>query len=240
MNDTPESGPRNPFDVTWKERAIVLTVVIGSLAAAIALGFLYAPEATRQLTILIPSSFFLLGKFLPGAGLYGIPGVIEDCIWSPYELGLVIGIMDTCTVLVIVYSLEALYMLPLVSTLLGKANTNAQLVLRAFPRMRAFAIVAIVLFVLFPVSGTGAIGGSFLGAVLGMNRFRIIAAVSAGGFFGGLGMAYLFTTFGKAVETLGHNPYLITAIAVLAVVFFAALSRAYSKAIARARALDEA
>ncbi|MCA8970530.1 MAG: small multi-drug export protein [Planctomycetes bacterium] len=239
MSDLPATELHNPFDVTRKERWVVLGLVFGAIVSAIVLGLVFAPEQTRQLSILVPSSFFALGKFLPGVGLYGIPGVLTDCLWTPYELGVVIGVMDSCTVLVIVYSLERLYHVPVLSRLLTKANNNAQLVLRAFPRMRTASIVAIVLFVLFPVSGTGAIGGSFLGAVLGMNRFRIIASVCAGGFLGGLGMAWLFSTFGKAVEQLGNNPYLIALLTVLVLSFFYALARAYKKALAKARAHDD-
>lgn len=230
-------GPHNPFDVSWRERALVLGLVFGGLAALIAVGLQLRPEATKQLFQLIPASFALLGKFLPSCGIFGMPPAIpaDEILWGPYQLGLVIGIMDTCTVLIIVYSLEALYRTPGIRTLLTKANNNAQLVLDAFPRMRSFAIVSIILFVLFPVAGTGAIGGSFLGGVLGIHRFRIIAAVAAGGFLGGAAMAWLFVHFGRAVDSLKGNPWLLGLVIAIAVAFFVMLGRAYKKALARAR-----
>lgn len=233
-------GPHNPFDVTWKERVLVLGLVFGGIAALIVIGLVSWPEATRQLFMLVPASFVALGKFLPSCGIYGLPPAIpsDEILWGPYQLGLVIGVMDTCTALIIVYSLEALYRTPGISRILTKANENAQLVLRAFPKMRSFAIVAIILFVLFPVAGTGAIGGSFLGGVLGMHRARIIAAVCAGGFLGGASMAWLFVRFGKAVESLKGNPWLIGLVIALAVLFFVMLGRAYKRALARAQSSD--
>lgn len=234
---TPHVQADHPFDVSWKERLCVLGLVVGVLGTLIALGLVFDPVATKQLFVLVPTSFFGAGKFLPVAALTGIPGVIRaaDCAWSTYELGFVIGVMDTCTALGIVYSIELLYRVWGIKYFLTQANTNAQLVLKAFPGMRKFALLAIVLFVLFPLSGTGAIGGSLLGAILGLHRFRIIAAVCVGGFLGGTTMAWLVTNFGEAVQRLGNSPWLIGALSAVAVAFFWAMARAYKTALDRAR-----
>lgn len=227
---TTVDGPRsNPFEVSWQERAIVLGTVLLSIALCIPLGLMFAPTATRQLLILVPSSFVALGKFLPLAGLRA------ECALGPYQLGLVIGVMDTITCLLVVYSLQALYRFRSAARLFDRAHDNAALVLEAYPWMRRFAITALTLFVLFPVSGTGAIGGSFVGALLGLHRARVIASISAGGFLGGGLMAFLSMRFGEAVRGLGHNPYLLAALAVFlgGVVFTA--NRAYRNALSRVR-----
>ncbi len=223
----------NPFDAGWKERLLVLGTVFGGIVASLVLGFLLAPEPTRELLVLVPSSFFVLGKFLPLASLS------KECGFGPYELGLVIWVMDTCTVLFIVYSLELLYRVGPVGRILDRINHNAGLVLHAYPRVRRLAILGVILFVLFPVAGTGAIGGAFLGALLGLHRFVLIAAVSAGGFLGGMGMAYATLHFQSAVRTLNENktnPLLIGLMIGFLVLAFWKLNLAYKRALARAQA----
>jgi uncharacterized membrane protein len=219
-------GCPKSFDASWQERLVVIGGFFGALICAVIFGLIYAREHTQLLFALVPISFFGLGKFLPLIA-------IEETTFGFYELGMVIWIMDTCTVLLLVYSIEAIYKNKWTARVLGKVQHQAGIVIRAFPKIRSFAIVAMVLFVLFPVSGTGAIGGAFLGALMGLHRYKIIAAVSFGGFIGGMGMAYLAEHFGRAIEPYRNNPYIIT---LLIVGFLAALwglNRAYKAALAR-------
>ena len=237
----PEAGYHNPFDVTWKERLVVLGVVFGTITALIIAGLRYSPDATKQLFALVPASFFGIGKFLPCVTLGGdwvsaiLPGDSDKVLWSSYELGAVIGIMDSCTVLLIVYSLEPLYGVWLIGPFLEKTQAKTRIVLDAFPWMRSFAIFAVVLFVLFPVSGTGAIGGSFLGAFLGMHRVRLIFAVVFGGFLGGMTMAFLTERFGETIRRFNNNPWFIVSLVVVIVALLYAMNRSYKKALARAK-----
>ena len=223
---------RDPFDVTWRERVVVLGGMGLVLALGYAIGMTLWPESTLELTGLVPASFFAVGKFLP---LWAISGKSN---FSPYGLGLVIWIMDTCTALLVVYALEGFYRIRAIKRGLEKIHYNAHLVLKAYPRIRRGAVIGLVLFVLFPIAGTGAVGASFIGILLGMNRFVLIGAVSLGGCLGGFLMAWVAVHFGNALQRFQQmqtDPALkyvfIGAIAVIAfcVVWF--LSRAYRKAL---------
>ncbi len=224
---TPRATRENPFDVTWHERLVVLGTMVGALIAAIVIGLIYAPDHTLALFFNVPASFFGLGKFLPTLALR------PNSLFSAYELGIVIGIMDTCTVIIIVYSLE------LFDGILAKANRNARLVLDAYPWMRKFTVPAIVLFVMFPVAGTGAVGGSLIGALLGMHRVRLIFAVSFGGFLGGFAMAFLTLRIGDAVKELKGSPYLIAMLVIVLLALVWGMTRAYKNALSRAERLDD-
>ncbi len=229
---TLQQHAHNPFDVDPRERILVLGSVLGGLLAALILGFVFDPERTRELLVLVPGSFFMAGKFLPLASLS------DQCSFSAYELGFVIWIMDTVTVLVVVYSLEALERIGPIGRALDRIHENARLVLDAYPVVRKLTILGVVLFVLFPVAGTGAIGGSFLGALLGLHRYVLIAAVSSGGFLGGMAMAYATVHFQSTVRMLEQNkanPLLIGALVLALVLAFVWLNRAYRSALERAR-----
>ena len=226
----------DPFDVTWRERAVVLGSVGAVLIAGYIAGTIYAPAATNQLLALIPASFFVAGKFLP---MWAISGKSQ---FGPYELGVVIWAMDTFTALMIVYALEGLYWIRPLKRWLDKVQANAGLVLEAFPRIRKTAIIGLILFVLFPIAGTGAIGGAFIGVLLGLHRTRLIAAISAGGFLGGMLMAFLasnFASFLRDLEAMQADPALkyvvVGAVIVALLVGLGALTRAYHRALALAQ-----
>lgn len=213
---------------------VLLGVLLG-VASLIVVGQWLWPRATTELLVLVPASFFGLGKFLPGAGFD--VGIISqkttgiEVTFSSYQLGLVIACMDFTTGLLMVYGLDAIYRLPLLGRLLDKARDTAQVVLLANSWMRRVATLAVILFVLFPVSGTGAVGAAFMGSVLGMHRYRLLACIGAGGLLGGLGMAFLFRTLGKTVRQFENNPWLIAGMVLGGVLFLWWFGRALRRGL---------
>lgn len=235
-----EKRKDNPFDVTKRERLLVIGSVFGTLILLLVLGLVFDSERTLVLLRVIPGSFFLLGKFLPIVAVTGLPGFYDagSGLFSPYDFGVVIWIMDSITVLLIVYSLEIFYKIPLIGRFLDRANQDAACVLHAFPKFRRISRIGIVLFVLFPVAGTGAIGGSLIGAILGLNRFWLMLCVSFGGFLGGMSMSFATVNFTAQVKWLqqhkGDPQYLIlTGILVVGVLAWATV--AFRRALAKAR-----
>ena len=227
----------DPYDADWRERLTVLGSMAGLILLALVAGLVFAHDATLELIGLVPVSFFAAGKFLP---MWGISGQSN---FNPWELGLVIWAMDTCTVLIMVYALELFYRFRRLKGFLDRVQANAGLVLAAYPRMRRAAVIGVVLFVLFPVAGTGALVGSFLGILLGLRRQVLIAAVSVAGFLGGMLMAFAAIYFRGLViglRSMQQDPttkYLIIGSVVAVVVLgFWLLNRAYRKALAQAEA----
>jgi uncharacterized membrane protein len=227
----------DPYDADWRERLMVLGSVAGLVLLGLILGMVFAHDATLELMGLVSVSFFAAGKFLP---MWGISGQSH---FSPWELGLVIWAMDTCTVLIMVYALELFYRFRRLKGFLDRVQANAGLVLAAYPRMRRAAVVGVMMFVLFPLAGTGALVGSFLGILLGLRRQVLIAAVSVAGFLGGMLMAFAAIYFRGVVvdlRSMQQDPtikYLIIGSVVAVVVLgFWLLNRAYRKALAQAEA----
>ncbi len=231
-----EAEEVHPFDVGWRERVVVLGSVAAVLIVAFLLGLIFARGATLALLGLLPVPFVALGKFLP---LWGVSG---EGSFGPYELGLVIWGLDTLTVVVFVYSFDAFYRLGPLRRALDKLYGNMRLVLKVYPSMKRASVIGVFLFVLFPISGTGALGASVIGALLGMERTVVIATVSAGGICGGLIMAFLADNFAsallslKAVQNNPSSKYWISAIAVLVLVAVVVLlGRAFKRALLHAK-----
>lgn len=209
-----------------RERLLVLGGCAGLIALALILGLALAPRETRLLLGLMVATFFFLGKFLPLVA-------IEEPTFGFYDLGLVIWAMDTFTVLLLVYSVQALYRWRFAGRILRGIQSKAALVIEAFPRFRRYAFIGLVLFVQFPVSGTGAIGGTFIGVLLHLHRGRIIAAVCLGGLIGGMGMAFLSERFGRAIEAYRDNPWVIATLLALLLAAVVWMNHAYRRALRR-------
>ncbi len=219
------------FEVSRRERLLVYGTAVGILLSAFGLGLIYAHDSTMELVGIIPMSIFAVGKFLP---LWGL----GKSHFTPWELGFAIWCLDTFTVLTVVYGLAALDGIRPVRVILAKLRYNARMVLTAYPGLHRSATVGVILFVLFPVAGTGALAGSLLGILLGLHRFVLIAAVSLGGLLGGMLMAFAATHFGEAMErlrTMQSDPlvkWISIGLVVLGVVLlFLWINRAYRRAI---------
>ncbi|PIE19844.1 MAG: hypothetical protein CSA66_02035 [Proteobacteria bacterium] len=230
-----KDSPKCPaaFDATYRERLVVLGGFFGAIVVATVLGLVFVPKETGILFGYMALSFFALGKFLPLVA-------IGDPTFGFYDLGALIWAMDTVTVLLLVYSLEGLYRLRPAARAMNAVQSKAAVVLQAFPRIRRYAVIGMILFVLFPVSGTGAIGGTFLGILLGLHRVRVIAAVTVGGALGGFGMAFLADHFGTAIEAYKNNPWVIAALVGALLAALVAMNIAYRRAIRRAEAAEAA
>ena len=218
------------------ERIAVLGTVFAALALSSAIGWLLRPSAMLELIALIPPTFFAAGKFLP---LWGITGQSQ---FGPYELGLVVWMLDSLIVIVLVYGLQLFYRIAPLKRALCKAQSRAGLVLIAYPKMRKAALAGVFAFVLFPIAGTGAVGATFIGILLGLHRVALIAIVSAGGLLGGLGMAFAASNFRHQVlelEALQDDPtlqYAIIGVVLLGLVLFMWwASRVYQHAVESAR-----
>ena len=228
----PVPAPRDPYDAGWRERLFVLGTAAGLLGVALALGLVYARHATTELLGIVPVSIFAVGKFLP---MWGITGQSN---FTPWELGLVIWVLDTCTVLLVVYGLEGLYRFAYLRRALDRVRSNVGLVLVAYPRIRRGAAIGVTVFVLFPIAGTGAMIGAFLGILLGLHRHVLIAAVSAGGLIGGMLMAVLAVYFREALfwirDIQQHPAVKVASIAVMVLIVgfaFRWLGQTYRRAL---------
>ncbi len=186
----------HPFDVGWRERLAVLGGTALVILLLILVGLQVAPDKTLELIGLAPITFVAVGKFLP---LWSISG---QSTLGPYELGAGIWALDTLTVIVFVYSFEAFYRISFARRVLDRTHRNMKLLLKVYPRLKRLSLMGVFLFVLFPVSGTGALAGSIIGVLLGAHRLSLIAAVSLGGCFGGLLMAFLASNFAGALSRL--------------------------------------
>lgn len=171
-------------------------------------------------------SFFLIGKFVIFAGLKGGP-------LSIWELAGLVFLIDLCFAFALGSGLQGLERVPVVGSWLLRSRGRALEVLREYPGLRRMAFFGVVLFVLLPVAGTGAITGSFVARILGLSRSSGVLAIALASAWTSLAFALLAHFLGERASALLQSPVLAGTAIVLFVLFGCLL---YSRFLKRLRA----
>ena len=126
-----------------------------------------------------------VGKFIV------LAGAVKGIELNQWQLALLVIFMDTWVAYVLAYNLHHLYKVPRLGPWLHNVQNYCRYWLHEYPLMRRWAITGVVLFVVVPLSGTGAPGGAILGRIVGLRPRTILAAVFTGSVIG-CGIMVLF------------------------------------------------
>jgi uncharacterized membrane protein len=125
------------------------------------------------LTLARTLSVFLVGKFAAAAAH-------EDFLYWVF----MIGTVDVLVGLFLVWNFDLLYRIPGMGPMLHAMESRSASFLDERPWVRKLAFVGIVLVVIVPFHGTGAVMGSIVGRLTGLGRWRVLAAIALGGYTG--------------------------------------------------------
>ncbi len=151
--------------------------------------------------------FILLGAYvIPPAGKESVIPTLIGLDIHPVTAALLITLLDTCFSLFIVWNLDLMYKFPVIGVLLHRTNAKGLAIMKTYPVIRRVAFGAIMVFVAFPLQGSGGIVASLVGKIVGMPPYKTVAAVALGSFIGSLAIAYLSTAILKILEaTIGKE-----------------------------------
>jgi len=170
--------------------AIPPLVAVGLLiVAAVFKGPAFAAALVGQAFLI----FFVLGKFAI------LQGPINETFTS-FELAALVAYMDVSIAVVLVYNLPRLYRVKRFGRTLEDLAEHGLYMLEQKPWLRRVTVFGVMAFVMFPLTGTGAIGGSIFGRLLGLSARRTLAAIATGASVGSFGIAY-FGDFVTSVFT---------------------------------------
>ena len=203
--------------------ALILPVVFS--VAILTLFFFFAGDVVA-LEILTTAllTVTVAGKFIVVRGL--AEGGFFD---SPYKLVPLIIYLDVMVATVAVYNMGFLYRIPRFGAKLEAVQQAGVQILARNPWMRKVTFFGIIAFVMFPLSGTGAIGGAFFGRLLGMARPRVMLGIGIGAICGGMAMAWIADVSGEGLQKLQGNPvFMVGGILALAAVVYWLIRRARS------------
>ncbi len=176
--------------------AVILPLALSILILTLCF-FFVGDEAAIELFGLSILTATVLGKFAVLRGL-NESGLFD----SPYRVALLIIYLDLMIGTIAVFNIRVLYLLPKFGNKIKGLQSTGVEILERNPWMRKATFAGVVAFVMFPLSGTGAIGGSLFGRLLGMSRVVTLLGIGLGSVLGSFGMAALAAAFGTQLAWL--------------------------------------
>jgi len=125
--------------------------------------------------------------------------------------------------LFLAWNLDLVYHIPGIGGLARKFRTKGKEILKEFKWVRRLAFVSIILLVIIPFQGTGAVLSSMVGRIIGLGKYKVLLAVTIGAISGTLLVAFLTAS---AFAVADYNFYVFGVFAIIAV---AAINRFYHK-----------
>jgi hypothetical protein len=178
------------FDVHFRENHPVSWAVtlIGPLvltAAILALIWIYM-GFKKVVALLVAEliTFVFLGRFVIVFGSEQIKGYGRVVPPTSAELFAMVTYMDLVVAFVFIFHMGFLFRLPVIGKKVGALVIDGKFILDKQPWMKRVAFIGLVLFVVFPTSTTGSIGGSIFGRLLGLTRLNTFFAIALGSILG--------------------------------------------------------
>jgi uncharacterized membrane protein len=170
------------------ERFLKGVTLLAPLAVAVAVPvFIWMVldfESVRRFVANAALSILFFGKFIIVRG-------IGDGGYTPYEYALLVLYLDLLVAFFLTYNLDYAYRIPYLGQRLEGLQDYGREVVEERPWVRKVTFLGVILFVMFPLTGTGAVGGSLFGRLLGLTRIRTLTGIFVGSFTGCALMAVL-------------------------------------------------
>ncbi|MEL7497757.1 MAG: small multi-drug export protein [Planctomycetota bacterium] len=160
-----------------------------ALVTLLALGFIYLTqgwEVSASYVGAAATAFFAFGRFVI---LLGADQPDPDAYFflkhlNARNLFAMLTWLDVMTAIFVAFHMSVLFRIPWVGTKMEDLVADGRFILERQPWIRQAAFWGLVVFVIFPTSTTGSIGGSIFGRLLGMKRPTIIGAILIGSVLG--------------------------------------------------------
>jgi len=104
-----------------------------------------------------------------------------DLQLDTWQLAYVVMFVNAVSGWFYTYNLDLLQKLPKVGPWLRRSRVNARAMLEHRPWIRRWAVVGVSLFVITPLPGSGALGGSLVGRLVGITKRATVTAVAVAG-----------------------------------------------------------
>ncbi|MCD6461151.1 MAG: small multi-drug export protein [Thermoplasmata archaeon] len=126
--------------------------------------------------------------------------------YGPLEVmglaGGVVAFTDIVVALFLMWNFDLALKIPLIGPQIKKMEVKGGNYLRKKPWIRRMAFIGVVLFVMFPFQGSGGVGATILGRLIGMKKERVFYAITLGAVLGCYTIAALAYYLGTAVVSL--------------------------------------
>lgn len=180
LNDFAEQ--KDPPLVWW---AALVGPVIATLFALALVYFVSGWPFVTGFVTAAATAFFVTGRFIILLGAeQAAEGKTFLKLLTPTHLFVMLTWLDMMVAIFVAFHMAVLFRIPWAGEKLKSLVSDGRFVLAKQPWIRRAAFSGLVLFVIFPTSTTGSIGGTIFGRLLGMRRVRVLLAIFAGSILG--------------------------------------------------------
>jgi uncharacterized membrane protein len=137
---------------------------------------------------------FMIAYFFPPLGKESvIPMAISTGI-HPITISLVVAFLDIIAALFLLWNYDFVKLAPYLGPWIERFEKKGHELAEKKPWMKGLEFIGVILFVVFPFQGSGGVGGTILGRLIGLNRYIVFAAIGIGSISGCLLIAYTAET----------------------------------------------
>jgi hypothetical protein len=177
-----EEDFRRKYPLFWL--VTLLGPIVSTIAILVVIGLIGGWEEAYNVVVHAFLTFFVFGRFII---LLGMPDAVQQAYevsMSPGALFALVTYMDVMVALFVTFHMGFLFRAPIVGPKIAALVWDGKFIMESQPWIRRVAFLGLVLFVIFPTSTTGSIGGSIFGRLLGLSRFLTVTGVLLGSVLG--------------------------------------------------------
>ena len=189
-----ESNFRKRFPLIWGSTLVGPFLV--TIAILVLLWAFFGWSYPQKLLYHAFLTIVFLGRFVILVGMEGPTQGKFDISLQPSELFGLVTYMDFMVAIFVAFHMGILFRLPYIGEKIAMLVWDGKYLLNHHPWIKRMAFLGLVLFVIFPTSTTGSIGGSVFGRLLGMSRWLTVSGVLLGSLLGNM----LMFSFAKQIN----------------------------------------
>jgi uncharacterized membrane protein len=136
--------------------------------------------------------------FIPPAGKESVIPIAISLGIPWYTVGFSVAILDILTCLFLIFNFDLILKVPVLGEWMVSFISKGRIFFGQHKWMERLSIVGLMLCVMVPLQGTGGIGSTVLGIIMGLPRRDIFIAITLGSLFG----SFLIAAGSNAVKKL--------------------------------------
>ncbi len=166
----------------------------------------------------------MLAYFFPPAGKETvIPTGVLGLGIHPIIMAFSIAFVDIVTAIFLLWNYDFAKLIPYLGPWMEKVEKKGGKKFQENSWLEGLAFLGLILFVMFPFQGSGGVGTSIVGRVIGMDKYKVVYAITIGAITGSLLIAYIseaFKEFFRRNILLGIIIFIIIIVAIAIYLYY--------------------
>ena len=195
---------------------IILKFILGPILFFSGFGILFIILDFQSFLII---SGFMIAYFFPPLGKETILPMGIGAGFHPILISLSIAYIDIVIGLFLLWNYDFVKLVPFLGRWMERFEKRGREISKGRTWIKGLEFIGIIFFVIFPFQGSGGVGATILGRLLGLNRYIVFIAIVIGSITGCLFIAYSAETI-KNIILSNYQLGLIIVISIIIIVMY--------------------